>query len=78
LQELSEIFEIVIFTASNSCYANVVIDHLDPNKAWVSHRLFRESCIETNDGIYIKDLRVINRDLAKVVLIDNSAISFAN
>jgi len=30
LQELSKIFELVVFTASHSCYANVVLDYLDP------------------------------------------------
>ena len=29
---MSEYFEIIIFTASHSCYANVVLDYLDPNK----------------------------------------------
>jgi len=30
LAELSKYFEIIVFTASHSCYANVVLDHLDP------------------------------------------------
>ena len=41
LKTLSQHFEIILFTASHSCYANVVIDHLDPQKEWVQHRLFR-------------------------------------
>jgi TFIIF-interacting CTD phosphatase-like protein len=77
LKELAAVFEVIIFTASNGCYANVVIDQLDPQRQFVAHRLFRESCVQTSDGVYVKDLRVINRDLAKLVLVDNSAISFA-
>ena len=30
LKNLSKQFEVIIFTASHSCYANVVLDHLDP------------------------------------------------
>jgi CTD small phosphatase-like protein 2 len=30
LKALSRNFEVIVFTASHSCYANVVIDHLDP------------------------------------------------
>ena len=30
LKEMSELFEIVVFTASHGCYANVVIDYVDP------------------------------------------------
>lgn len=77
LESLAKHFELVVFTASHSCYANVVIDHLDPNKNLISHRLFREHCFETESGMYIKDLRVIrNRDLSQVVLVDNAAYSY--
>jgi CTD small phosphatase-like protein 2 len=31
LKNLSKKFEVIIFTASHSCYANVVLDHLDPH-----------------------------------------------
>lgn len=42
LMELSEICEIIVFTASHECYASKVIDHLDPEKKYVHHRLFRD------------------------------------
>lgn len=61
LKSLSTNFEIIVFTASHSCYANVVLDHLDPEKKYIQHRLFREHCFLTAEGMYIKDLRVINR-----------------
>ncbi|CAD8127931.1 unnamed protein product [Paramecium sonneborni] len=77
LQTLSRHFELIVFTASHSCYANVVIDYLDPTKQWISHRFFRESCVQTEEGAYIKDLRVIgNRLLSDLVLVDNAAYSF--
>jgi CTD small phosphatase-like protein 2 len=41
LESLAKSFEVVVFTASHSCYANVVLDHLDPGKKLISHRLFR-------------------------------------
>ncbi|CAD8174402.1 unnamed protein product [Paramecium pentaurelia] len=77
LQTLSRHFELIVFTASHSCYANVVIDYLDPTKQWISHRFFRESCVQTEEGAFIKDLRVIgNRLLSDLVLVDNAAYSF--
>lgn len=45
LEELSKYFQIVVFTASHSCYANKVIDYLDPDNKYVHRRLFRENCI---------------------------------
>ena len=41
LKELAQICEVIIFTASHECYANVVLDYLDPEKRLISHRLFR-------------------------------------
>lgn len=77
LKELSQYYEIVVFTASHSCYANVVLDYLDPQGQYIHHRLFRESCVVTDEGVHIKDLRVIgNRNLQDLVLIDNAAYSF--
>jgi CTD small phosphatase-like protein 2 len=77
LAQLALHCEIIVFTASHSCYANVVLDHLDPKKDLIQHRLFRESCIQTEEGIYVKDLRVINRELKDIVIVDNAAYSFA-
>lgn len=48
IQEISEHFEVIVFTASHECYANVIIDHLDPHKKYISHRLFRDHCYRTN------------------------------
>jgi CTD small phosphatase-like protein 2 len=66
-----------VFTASHGCYANVVLDHLDPQRQHIQHRLFRESCVQTEEGIYVKDLRVINRRIQDMVIVDNAAYSFA-
>lgn len=67
----------IVFTASHSCYANVVLDYLDPNNEYVDYRLFREHCYQTAEGMYVKDLRVMNRNLKDVVLVDNAAYSYA-
>ena len=44
LKALAANFEVIIFTASHSCYANVVLDYLDPTKTLIQHRLYREHC----------------------------------
>jgi len=74
---LSKYFEVIIFTASHSSYASAVIDYLDEKNEWVHHRLFREHCLLTIQGFYVKDLRVINRELKDTILIDNAAYSYA-
>lgn len=62
LTELAKFAEIIIFTASSSSYANVILDYLDPGKKLFSYRLYRNHCT-LEKGFYIKDLRVVNRNL---------------
>lgn len=77
LKNLARDFEIVVFTASHSCYANVVLDYLDPQNEYIRHRLYREHCYQTPEGMYCKDLRVIDRELSQMVLVDNAAYSYS-
>lgn len=77
LAAASKEFEVIIFTASHKCYADRVIDFLDPEKQWVHHRLYRENCIQI-DGTYVKDLRIfVDRFMKDLVIVDNAAYSFA-
>ncbi|KAJ6979392.1 hypothetical protein NC653_027520 [Populus alba x Populus x berolinensis] len=71
LERVAEMFEVVIFTASQSIYAAQLLDMLDPDRKLISRRIYRESCI-FSDGSYTKDLTVLGVDLAKVAIIDNS------
>ncbi|XP_017978671.1 PREDICTED: CTD small phosphatase-like protein 2 [Theobroma cacao] len=71
LEKVAEMFEVVIFTASQSIYAEQLLDILDPHQKLISRRVYRESCI-FSDGSYTKDLTVLGVDLAKVAIIDNS------
>ncbi|EGR30595.1 NLI interacting factor-like phosphatase family protein, putative [Ichthyophthirius multifiliis] len=74
LEILSQYYEIIIFTASLGEYANPVIDQIDKNKV-VASRIFRENCTFHN-GIFVKDLSKLKRDLKDIIIIDNSECSF--
>ncbi len=75
LQNLSKHFDVIIFTASTQAYADSIIDHIDPKRV-VQHRLYRESCSLVRNQIFVKDLRVLGRNLANVVLVDNAPYSY--
>jgi CTD small phosphatase-like protein 2 len=68
-------YEVIIFTASQSVYAQKLLDILDPDHSVIRHRLYRDSCLNV-DGNYLKDLSVLGRDLRTTVLVDNSPHAF--
>ncbi|TCD61698.1 hypothetical protein EIP91_008027 [Steccherinum ochraceum] len=74
LKKMGEIYEVVVFTASLSKYADPVLDKLDINHV-VAHRLFRESCYN-HRGNYVKDLSQLGRPISDTIIIDNSPASY--
>jgi len=75
MKRCGEIYEVVIFTASLSKYADPVLDLLDIHKV-VDWRLFRESCSPFK-GSYVKDMGRMGREISQIMIIDNSPHSFA-
>jgi len=74
--KVSKWYDCVIFTASVQEYADPVIDWLEAERKIFKARYYRQHCTVEN-GAYIKDLSVIERDLGKVCILDNSPISYA-
>ena len=70
LQFASERFEIIIFTYGEQEYAEPVLDVLCPfvDK---DHRLYRDAC-DMQKGIIKKDIRLVNRPLSGLILVDDS------
>jgi len=74
LKKMGELYEVVVFTASLSKYADPVLDKLDVHKV-VTHRLFRESCYN-HKGNYVKDLSQLGRPMKDTIILDNSPASY--
>ena len=75
IKDLSEYYEIVIFTAAHKNYADLIIDALDPDGV-VSERLYRQHTLSVGN-VSIKDLSKLGRDLKHVIIIDNCVENFS-
>ena len=79
LQEISNYFDIGIFTASLPEYADAAINYLDPEEKIIKFRLYRNHCVNVGGLIKVKDLNILGDIcLDKIVLLDNNIYSFAN
>jgi len=74
LARAGELFEVVIFTASLAEYAEPLVKMIDETNA-VSSLLYRQHCTLLN-GVYVKDMSILGRDIRDVILVDNSPNSF--
>jgi len=78
LTHLAKDWEMMIFTASSHQYAAKIIDQIDPKGELFTSRLYKEHCypIDNRVGMCIKDLRILDRRLDQVVLVDDNSLSF--
>jgi TFIIF-interacting CTD phosphatase-like protein len=73
LFEMSQLYELIVFTASQKQYADKVIQEIDAKKR-ISHVLNRDHCIVINKIYYLKNLKILGRDLKQVILVDVIAL----
>lgn len=49
-----------------------MLDQIDPTGEIIKHRLYRDSCRETEPGRFVKDLALTGRALDQVVIVDDN------
>ena len=76
LRDLKDQCELIVWTAGAQDYANKVLHELDPLSDLFDIRLFKSQCYSTSNGIFVKDLRIIDRSMNSMLLIDNSPLSY--
>ena len=75
LRKVCKWYKLVVFTASVQEYADPVIDWLELERTFFVGRYYRQHCTLRN-GAYIKDLSSVEPDLSKVMILDNSPMSY--
>lgn len=76
LQAVSQWYNLVVFTASVQAYADPMIDWLERERKYFRRRFYRQHCTSTGSG-YVKDLSKVDGDLSRIVIIDNSPVSYS-
>ena len=74
LHRMAKHYELVVFTASLSKYAEPLVAQLDPD-GFCSYKLFREHCTQFNNA-FVKDLTRLGRPMTDVIIVDNSPIAY--
>ncbi|XP_039371093.1 CTD small phosphatase-like protein 2-B isoform X2 [Mauremys reevesii] len=75
LETLAKAYEIFVFTTAKQDYTEKILDVLDPQKKLIRHRLYQQDCLCVQ-GYYVKDLSILERDLARTVALDDSLQGF--
>lgn len=75
LRTVAQWYDVVIFTASLQKYGDPLITVLDTDHV-VKRRIFRQDCIRRN-GNFVKDLTIVNPNLADVLIVDNSPAAYS-
>ncbi|KAI4160305.1 MAG: hypothetical protein LQ342_005897 [Letrouitia transgressa] len=75
LRKVCKWYNLVVFTASVQEYADPVINWLEQERKYFAARYYRQHCTFRN-GVYIKDLSSVEPDLSRVMILDNSPLSY--
>lgn len=75
LRTVAQWYDVVIYTASLQKYGDPLITILDTDRV-VKRRIFRQDCIRRN-GNFVKDLTIVNPNLADVLIVDNSPAAYS-
>lgn len=77
LRNVSKMFTIYLFTASEFKYAEAIMKILDPDTKYVTRIFDRKYCSITKRGFLVKDLRIFQESpLERIFLVDNTFYCF--
>lgn len=73
LFEMSQMYELVIFSSLKSDIVEQIVSLIDPKK-YISYCLTRQHCVVINQTYFIKPVRDLGRDTKNVIAVDVSIL----
>ena len=75
LEEVSQFYELIIFSSASEAYANSVIEAIEHDKKYFDYVFYRQHTIIVGND-FVKDLTRIGRPLNSIIIIDNMPQNF--
>ena len=75
LEEVSQLYELIVFTSSEKEYADKVIEAIEHERNYFDHVFYRQHTIIVGND-FVKDLTRIGRPLNSTIIIDNMPQNF--
>ena len=75
LEEVSQYYELIIFTSATEAYANSVIEAIEKEKKYFDFIFYRQHTIIIGNE-FVKDLTRIGRPLNSTIIVDNMPQNF--
>ena len=75
LEEVSQLYELIVFTSSEKEYADSVIEAIERERTYFDHVFYRQHTIIVGN-YFVKDLTRIGRPLNSTIIIDNMPQNF--
>ena len=75
LEEVSQLYELIVFTSSEKEYADNVIGAIEHDRTYFDHVFYRQHTIIVGND-FVKDLTRIGRPLNSTIIIDNMPQNF--
>jgi CTD small phosphatase-like protein 2 len=75
LEEISNYYELILFTASTEYFAKPIINAIEESKKYFDYVFYRECCIIIGSD-FVKDLTRIGRPLDSTIIVDNMPQNF--
>ena len=75
LEEIGQLYELIVFTSSEKEYADSVIEAIEHERTYFDHVFYRQHTIIVGND-FVKDLTRIGRPLNSTIIIDNMPQNF--
>ena len=76
LHKMKKIFELILFTSASHDYVDPIVNFIEKDEKFFDYILYRKHLSYDEKGEYFKNLNLLNRDIKKIIIVDDTEKSF--